>query len=106
LKSNLVIKLLAIGIAVVLTVVALQASRTGKAEQKAGDLEGLTAIDGGPEEPDNGLSLDPLANDFLKDEYGVDVDSPIETMRTLTNETRAVREQSRELQDENKAPQA
>lgn len=102
-KSNLVIKLLAIGIAVVLTVVALQASRTGKAEQKAGDLEGLTAIDGGPEEPDNGLSLDPLANDFLKDEYGVDVDSPIETMRTLTNETRAVREQSRELQDENKA---
>ena len=63
------------------------------------DLANLVAIDHGPSEVDNGLDSSLFEADFLEQEYGVDVDSPVETMRTLTNETRAVREDSVALQD-------
>lgn len=98
-KSNLIIKILAVVIVVVLLVVILKAN---KSQNGGASMGGLTPAESGPDQPDNGLALDPLQPDFLEDEYGVDVDSPIETMRTLTRETRAVREESQALQDENK----
>ena len=106
-KSNIVIKGLAIVFVVVLLVVVIKG---GKAKQNQApvqqgavvDFSGLSAIESGPALEDNGLSIDPLENEFLEEELGVDVETPVETMRTLTNETRAVREDSIQLQDENK----
>lgn len=63
------------------------------------DTSNLFEIDHGPSQADNGLEANLLEEEYLTNEYGVDVDSPVETMRTLTNETRAVREDSVELQN-------
>lgn len=108
-KSNVVIKGLAVVIVVILLVVVLKGKKEGDVSQlpmeqglSIDDVSDLSMIESGPAEEDNGLKIDPLAADFLEDEYGVDVDSPVETMRTLTNETRAVREDSVKLQEENK----
>jgi len=108
-KSNIVIKGLAVVIVVILLVVVMkgrkdesaldQATEAGMAEL---DMSGLTMMESGPVQEDNGLEIDPLQSEYLEDEYGVDVDSPVETMRTLTNETRAVREDSVKLQEDNK----
>ena len=107
-KSNIVIKGLAVVIVVVLMVVVMKGRKGQAMEQRteAGmaelDMSGLTLMESGPMLEDNGLEIDPLQADYLEEEYGVDVDSPVETMRTLTNETRAVREDSLKLQEENK----
>ena len=105
-KSNIVIKALAVVIVVILVVVIGKGRKEKQVANQAPaatvELTGLSAIESGPAQEDNGLSIDPLGEDFLEDEYGVDVDSPVETMRTLTNETRAVREDSVKLQQENK----
>lgn len=77
-----------------------QLAPLGNAEQ---ELANLVAIEQGPLELDNGLDSSLLQEEFLATEYGVDVDSPVETMRTLTNETRAVREDSVALQEKLKA---
>ncbi len=103
-KANIVVKVLAVVVVAILLLVIL---RGGKADsdQTGVDvattgLEGLTAIETGPD-MDNGLAIDSLQDDYLVDQFGVDVDTPVETMRTLTNETRAVREDSVKLQEEN-----
>ena len=103
-KANIVVKVLAVVVVAILLLVIL---RGGKADsdQTGVDiattgLEGLTAIKTGPD-MDNGLAIDSLQDDYLVDQFGVDVDTPVETMRTLTNETRAVREDSVKLQEEN-----
>lgn len=105
-KSNIVIKGLAVVFVVVLLVVVMKGRKekqvAAQAQGPTTELTGLSAIESGPAQEDNGLSIDPLQAEFLEDEYGVDVDSPVETMRTLTKETRAVREDSIELQEENK----
>jgi integrating conjugative element protein (TIGR03752 family) len=104
-KANIVVKALAVIIVAVLLVVVIKGGKSDTATtntQASGtDFEGLTAIQTGPSELDNGLAIDPLQDDFLIDQFGVDVDTPVETMRTLTNETRAVREDSVKLQEEN-----
>lgn len=69
------------------------------------ELANLVAIEQGPREVDNGLDSSLFEAEFLEQQYGVDVDSPVETMRTLTNETRAVREDSVLLQDKLKEMQ-
>ncbi|MCG8612246.1 MAG: TIGR03752 family integrating conjugative element protein [Pseudomonadales bacterium] len=105
-KSNIVIKFSAVVIVAVLLVVILKARKENIAPapepNRETEVSGLSAIESGPAQEDNGLSIDPLQEEFLEEEYGVDVDSPVETMRTLTNETRAVREDSEKLQEENK----
>ncbi len=57
-------------------------------------------MESGPSEKDNGLIIDPLKDEFLRNEFDVDVDSPVETMRTLNNETQAVRKDSEKLQED------
>lgn len=105
-RSNIVIKALAVAIVVILLVVVMKSRKekqvAAQAPVQTTDLTGLSAIESGPAQPDNGLAIDPLEEGFLEEEYGVDVDSPVETMRTLTHETRAVREDSVKLQEENK----
>ncbi|MEE3118919.1 MAG: TIGR03752 family integrating conjugative element protein, partial [Pseudomonadota bacterium] len=104
-NANIVIKGLAVVVVAVLFVVIMKGGKSDEAQavavDPASELEGLSAIESGPGMVDNGLAVDPLADDYLKDEFGVDVDTPVETMRTLTKETRAVREDSVKLQKEN-----
>lgn len=105
-KPNIMMKVVAVIVVVALVLVVMKAGKEKKAAGKTPDqpteLVGLSAIEGGPAQPDNGLAIDPLQNEFLEKEYGVDTDTPLETMRTLTKETRAVREDSVQLQEENK----
>jgi integrating conjugative element protein (TIGR03752 family) len=105
-RSNIFIKGLAVIFVVVLFVIIMKGRKenqvTVQNQGKTTEISGLSAIESGPVQEDNGLTVDPLDEEFLEDEYGVDVDSPVETMRTLTNETRAVREDSTKLQEENK----
>lgn len=105
-KSNILIKGLAVVTVAVLLVVILKGRQqqgvSGDASNINEEVSGLLAIESGPLTEDNGLISEFLDDEFLKDKYGVDVDSPVETMRTLTNETRAVREDSLQLQDENR----
>jgi integrating conjugative element protein (TIGR03752 family) len=106
-RSNIVVKILAVVIVSILLVVIMKGRKeraisATEAPQQETEISGLMAVEGGPAAVDNGLDIDPLNDEFLAESYGVDVDSPVETMRTLTNETRAVREDSEKLQDENK----
>lgn len=99
-KSNIVIKVLSVCVALVLIVILIS-SRSGQDIADKGDRQSLSEVESGPIDKDNGLSSDPLNNEYLVSEYGVDVDSPVETMRTLTKETKAVRQESIKLQEEN-----
>ncbi len=104
-KANIVVKALAVLVVAVLFVIIMKGGRSNdsQAQSDPGSIEtsGLSAIESGPGQIDNGLGIDPLEADYLQEEFGVDVDTPVETMRTLTNETRAVREDSIKLQEEN-----
>lgn len=104
-KANIVVKTLAVVVVAVLFVIIMKGGRSNdsQAQSDPGSIEtsGLSAIESGPGQIDNGLGIDPLEADYLQEEFGVDVDTPVETMRTLTNETRAVREDSIKLQEEN-----
>lgn len=103
-NANIVIKGLAVVVVAVLFVIIVKGGKSDEAQAESispAALDGLSAIESGPAKADNGLAIDPLASNYLKDEYGVDVDTPVETMRTLTEETRAVREDSIQLQKEN-----
>lgn len=90
---------------IVILIVVVAKSRKSEEVAQTSDsagLENLESVEGDMTIAGEGLAIDPLSNEFLKEEYDVDVDSPVETMRTLTEETRAVREDSVVLQDENK----
>lgn len=103
LKSNVVLKVIAVLIASVLIVIIVKGKKSDETDPGgATETSGLTPMDGGPSDLHNGLDFDPLAADVLEDEFGADIDSPKETMRTLTEETRVVRQQSEKLQEENK----
>jgi integrating conjugative element protein (TIGR03752 family) len=115
-KSNIVVKIIgAIAVSVLIVVIAkyfkkdtptastaAQVESGQSSNNTAVDMSDLESIDHGPKKDDNGLEVDPMDDEYLEKEYGVDVDSPVETMRTLTNETRAVRQDSEKLQAENK----
>jgi hypothetical protein len=96
-KSNAVIKVLAYIVMSISLVIFL-----GKlsADVQAAE-QPLTPFKQGPDKQYNGLSFDPLSDDQLENKYGVDVDSPEETMRTLTRELQTVRENSKKIQEEN-----
>lgn len=55
----------------------------------------------GPQE-NNGLGFDPLADDELTATLGVDIDSPEETMRTLTREVQSTRDDNEALAKQNR----
>lgn len=105
-RANIVLKVLAVVIVAVLIVVLIKGRPKQESVQAAqlsaepGEV-GLQSVEGDLPIAGEGLEIDPLSNKFLADEYNVDVDSPVETMRTLTEETRAVREDSVKLQEEN-----
>ena len=63
--------------------------------------EAIEKVLNAPTQEDNGLDFDPLSDDVLKGELGVDVDSPVETMRTLTREVQATRDENADLQKQN-----
>ncbi len=99
-KSNILIKMVAGAIPFLLIFIMVKANSEDPRDSENIEAE-LTSLESGPLEVYNGLDIDPLKDDFLEDEYGVDVDTPVETMRTLTKETQAVRENSIKLQEEN-----
>jgi len=104
-KSNIVIKAVAVGLIIVVAVVLLKGAKNNGGAGSSDDytgMEGLSVIESGPAEKDNGVEQYTLGYKVLKEEYGVDVDSPIETMNTLTTVTKAVREDSQILQEKNK----
>lgn len=106
-KSNMIVKIIAMILVGVGLIVVIGKGREAK-EQEAAQAQGgnagnLQEIQQAPEFADNGLSFDPLTKEDLANQYGVDVDSPEETMRTLTRELQAVREESQRIQDENEA---
>src|SRR5690606_8424919 len=109
-KANIVVKALAVVVVAVLFVIIMKGGRSNdsQAQSDPGSIEtsGLSAIESGPGQIDNGLGIDPLEAEYLQEEFGVDVDTPVETMRTLTNETRAVREDSIKLQEEDERLEA
>jgi integrating conjugative element protein (TIGR03752 family) len=108
--SNIVLKILAIVAAVILAVVVI---KNHKAEELVTTLKNtqiqaepgmvdLVSVENSMPTVGGNLEIDPLTEKFLSDEYNVDVDTPVETMRTLTEETRAVREDSLQLQEKNR----
>lgn len=117
-KSNVVVKVIVgvvVGLLIVIvaksfkkeqptaaTVAQVESGQQVASNYSPSDLSDLEAIEHGPKSDDNGLEVDYMTDEYLDKEYGVDVDSPVETMRTLTNETRAVRQDSEKLQTENK----
>ena len=73
-KSNIVIKVVAVTIALILLVIILKSNKSTASNPS---IE-LQKIESGPMIEDNGLSLDGFQNDYLEDELGVDVDTPLE----------------------------
>lgn len=92
-KGNILLKLIAVVVVCLMVVVLFVA----KPPSNSG---GLTAVETGPASEFNGLGQGLMGSDEISAEYGVDVDSPVETMRTLTNETRAVRKENDEIMRE------
>jgi len=61
----------------------------------------MTPTQQAPEFQDNGLEFDPLSEKDLAKTYGVDVDSPEDTLRRMTIELQRVREESERMKTEN-----
>ena len=92
-QMNMAIKILGmVGIATALVVVMVGRKSDGTAPQ---------AVAQGPVQQDNGLAFDPLSTDVLEGDLGVEVDTPLETMRTLTREIQSTRERNEVLADQN-----
>lgn len=102
-KSNMIVKLIAMVLVGVGLIVIINKGREAKEADVTQSQTELQEMEQAPEFADNGLSFDPLSDTDLANLYGVDVDSPEETMRTLTRELQAVREESKRIQDENVA---
>ncbi len=100
-KSNIIIKVIA-GTAVLLVVFILIKSSNQNQEPEAIEAN-LSTIETGPSQVDNGLMQEKYTKEQLKNTFNVDVDSPVETMRTLTNEMLVMRESSEQLIEENKS---
>lgn len=94
-KSNNLIKI----IAIILVGVGLMVvfSKVRNASQQ----DGLQAVTQKPEEAYNGLPENPMTDEQLEEEYGVDFDSPEETMRTLTREIQTLRNENDRIASEN-----
>lgn len=98
-KSNIVLKILAVVfIFTVVAVIVIGNKRGQGTEFSESNLDGLTPIETGPSINDNGLGLDLMTDSEIHDQFAVDVDTPTETMETLTQETRRSNEEAEELQ--------
>ena len=93
-ESNVIMRI-ATG-AAVLVVIGVAVFSGGDEFDRA---EGLTAIDNAKVDP---MGFDPIEDADLSAEYGVDADTPEDTMRTLTLSSRQLREESQRLQRENR----
>ena len=107
-KPNIIVKGIAIALVFIVILVVVKSHKKNEVAivnnptTVESEVIGLGAAEQGPTQTDNGLAFDPMTDKYLEKEYGVDVDSPVETMRTLTNETKAVRQDSEKLQDVSK----
>lgn len=102
-KSNILLKIVAFIIVVILiTLFVVGKDRTPKQANSNSVSDDLLAVENKPALEDNGLQLDPLESEHIESEYGVDIDSPEDTMRTLTEELRATRDNSKQALIENK----
>ena len=68
-KSNIVIKVLSVCVALVLIVILIS-SRSGQDIADKGDRQSLSEVESGPIDKDNGLSSDPLNNEYLVSSTG------------------------------------
>lgn len=107
-KGNKLIKILAIVVVSIVLIILIINGRANKAENidsnqtALGASPDLMAINQGPDQDDNGLGFDPMSDTELEEKLGVDVDSPEETMRTLTRELQTVRKEAEQIAQENK----
>lgn len=98
--SNILLKVVAV--VVVFGLITIVVVSKGPRKTTDSGTEGsLVAVESGPASQFNGLDVGIMGEKEIAAEYGVDVDSPVETMRTLTNETRAVRKENEVIVDEN-----
>jgi len=93
-ESNLIMRIAAGAAVVVVTGIAVLSG-----DDDVDRAEGLTALDDAKVDP---IGFDPIADADLENEYGVDADTPEDTMRTLTLSSRQLREASQRLQRENR----
>ncbi|EIF42862.1 hypothetical protein DOK_11796 [gamma proteobacterium BDW918] len=101
-SSNILLKLVAVFVVLGLITVLIVGKGERKKQSGAAPGGSLVAVETGPADKFNGLDIGIMNEEVIQAEYGVDVDSPVETMRTLTNETRAVRKENEIIVDENK----
>ena len=70
-KANIVVKTLAVVVVAVLFVIIMKGGRSNdsQAQSDPGSIEtsGLSAIESGPGQIDNGLGIDPLEADYLQE---------------------------------------
>lgn len=106
-KSNMIVKIIAIVLVGIGLMVMISKGRQAREEAAvASNPSGpsdLQEIQQSPDQADNGLAFDPMSDKDLATTYGVDVDSPEETMRTLTRELQTLRDENKRIQDENQA---
>lgn len=104
-KSNMIVKIVAIALVGIGLMVMISKGRQAREEAAVATNQtappNLQEIEQSPDQADNGLTFDPMSDQDLAKTYGVDVDSPEETMRTLTRELQALRDENKRIQDEN-----
>tara|TARA_R110001592_G_scaffold316364_1_gene592805 strand:+ start:39911 stop:41398 length:1488 start_codon:yes stop_codon:yes gene_type:complete len=98
--SNILLKVIC-GVVVFVLITLVVVSKGPKQPNDYAESGSLIAVENGPVEQFNGLDVGIMDEKEIQSLYGVDVDSPVETMRTLTNETRAVRKENEVIVDEN-----
>jgi integrating conjugative element protein (TIGR03752 family) len=100
-KSNILLKVVAVSVVLAMVLVLVVGKRSGGGGSNSASNAGLVAVETGPAGEFNGLDEGLMGEEEISAEYGVDVDSPVETMRTLTSETQAVREENDRIVKEN-----
>ncbi len=93
-KSNLLVKIMAVVLVGVGIMIIF-------AKVKSGSGGELQPIEQAPPAAHNGLADNPMSNEELEKEYGVDFDSPEETMRTLTQQIKSLRSENARIAGEN-----
>lgn len=96
--SNIILKVVCAFVVIGLITIVISSKKNG---DTAAPTNSLVAVESGPSDLFNGLDIGIMGEEEIQSNYGVDVDSPVETMRTLTNETRAVRKENEVIVDEN-----
>ncbi|WP_104005978.1 TIGR03752 family integrating conjugative element protein [Marinobacterium lutimaris] len=94
-KSNLLIKIMAVILVGVGLMIIITKMKSGASQ------EDLQAVEQKPQREYNGLADNAMTDEQLEKEYGVDFDSPEETMRTLTTQIQSLRTENERIADEN-----